>query len=54
LEELHVKLQFNVIPPLTTIQHYDPEEDSWTLLGGRRKKGYRNVTAVSVYRDLFD
>jgi N-acetylneuraminic acid mutarotase len=37
---------------LSTIYHYEPEEDSWTLLDERMKEGMAGVIAMLVDRKL--
>jgi N-acetylneuraminic acid mutarotase len=38
---------------LSTIYHYGPEEDSWTLLDGRMSEEKCNVIAMLVDRNAF-
>jgi N-acetylneuraminic acid mutarotase len=38
---------------LSTIYHYDPHEDCWTLLDAKLKEGKTNVIALMVDRKLF-
>jgi N-acetylneuraminic acid mutarotase len=37
---------------LSTIYHYKPQEDSWTLLDARMKEGKYGVIAMLVEREM--
>jgi N-acetylneuraminic acid mutarotase len=39
---------------LSTIYHYNPEEDSWTLLDSRLKEGKSDVIAMLVDREMLE
>jgi hypothetical protein len=39
---------------LSTIYHYNPDEDSWTLLDARMKEKKYSLVAMMVDRDLFE
>jgi N-acetylneuraminic acid mutarotase len=41
------------LTPLSSIYRYNPEEDSWTLLNARLKKGKLIAIAMLVDRETF-
>jgi N-acetylneuraminic acid mutarotase len=38
---------------LDTIYHYNPDDDSWTLLDAKLKNGAYSVAAMAVPRKMF-